>query len=150
MRKQWIARLLLAGVAMAVLGACATVPPSQQEGRVVELIDRLNTYPVAELADQTGMPFLFVDQVLYAEADVLAVLARLREGELVVAPQIVTSVPADGAPEGARFDVGVFYDRLPGDARHVLVESNAGELTLLVGGEGGGLPLLLGIRRGQP
>lgn len=141
----------LAGVliAVALLGACATIPPSQQDERVVELIDRMNTLPVEEFVPHTGLPFLFVDQVLYAESDVLAVLERLREGELVVAPEIAGSVASSTAPEDARFDVTVYYDELPDDARLILVESNAGDLTLVVGGEHDGLPLLLGIRRGR-
>ena len=146
-RLLWIAIAVV--IAAGVLGACATVPPAQQEGRVVELIDRLNTVPVEEFLPQTGLPFLFVDQVLYAESDVLAVLERLRAGDLVVAPGVVGSFPAGEPPEGARFDVTIFFDRLPDDARLVLVESNAGELTLIVGDEENGLPLLLGIERGR-
>ena len=139
--------LLLAGL---LLGACATVPPSQQDERVIELIDLLNTLPAGDFADYAGVPFLFDEQVLYAEADVIAVVARLREAGLIVAPEIVGSTSAIAAPAGARFDVGVFYDRLPPDARLVITQSNAGDLSLIVGDRTDDLPRVLGIVRGRP
>jgi hypothetical protein len=142
-----VAVLVLAGL---LLGACATVPPSQQDERVIELIDLFNTLPAEELAVYTGLPFLFDEQVLYSQADVTAVLARLREAGLIVAPEITGSTGSITAPAGCRFDVGVFYDRLPSDARLVIAQSNAGDLSLIVGDQTEGLPRLLGIVRGRP
>jgi hypothetical protein len=142
--------LIGACVALIVLASCATVPPAQQDERVIELIDLLNTLPPREFAAYAAVPFLFGEQVLYAQNDVVAVLGRLQENGLIVAPQIVGSRAELGVPGEARFDVGVFYDRLPPDARAVVTESNAGIVTLLVGAEAQGLPKLIGIVRGRP
>lgn len=142
-------RVIASVFAVLLLGACATVPPSQVDEKVVELIDAVNTRPVDELPGYTGMPFLFGDQVLYAQADVSAVLERARDAGLVIAPVIVGSASAPEKPADARFDVGLFYDRLPPDARLILVDSKAGELSLIVGDESNGLPRLLGLVRGR-
>ncbi|MFP4114879.1 MAG: hypothetical protein ACOC2Y_09130 [Spirochaetota bacterium] len=138
-----------AGLVIALLASCATVPPAQQDDRVIEMIDIFNTLPAQEFAEYAGVPFLFDEQVLYSSSDVTAVLDRAREAGLIVAPQIVGSAPAGAAPEGARFDVGLFYERLPEDARYVVVESTADVVTLIMGGEVDGLPQLLGIVRGR-
>ncbi len=142
-------RVIGAALAVLLLGACAT-SPSLRDERVLELIDRFNTVPAGELVANTGVPFLFDDQVLYAESDVEAVLARVKEAGLVLTPQITASTVAIAPPAASRFDVGVFYDRLPDDARVVTVESTAGTVSLIVGGEADRLPLLLGLKRGEP
>lgn len=141
-------RVIGTAVAVLLIGACATAP-SQRDGRVLELIDRFNTLPAGELVANTGVPFLLDDQVLYAESDVEAVLARVKEAGLVLTPQIDASTGAVAPPASARFDVGVFHDRLPDDTRIVTVESTAGPVSLVVGGKANRLPLLLGLKRGH-
>ena len=143
-------RLIGAAVAVLLLGACASVPPSARDERVVQLIDLFNTVAAEDLAGNLGTPFLFEDEVLSAGADTVAVLARTQEAGLVIAPFVVARSDEPAAPDGARFDVAVFYDRLPEDARLVVAESNAGDVTLIVGGEADGLPRLLGLKRGRP
>jgi hypothetical protein len=141
-------RILGAVVAVAVLlGACATIPPSQNEEKLIELIDRFNTLPAGEFTELASVPFVFGDQVLYSSGDVEAVLARVKASGLVLTP-VITGISASVSLAGSqRFDVGVFQDRLPDDAREVLVDSTAGPVTLLVGGESNGLPMLMGIQR---
>jgi hypothetical protein len=143
-------RLIGAALAVLLIGACATVPPSQKDDKVLELVDRFNTVPSGDFVANSGLPFLFGDQVLYAESDLEAVLRRAKEAGLVLTPQIVGSTDVPPRPADARFDVGVYYDELPEDARLVIVESTAGAVSLIVGGEGGRLPLLLGLVRGRP
>lgn len=142
-------RVIGAALAVLLIGACVTAP-SQRDDRVLELIDLFNTVPAGELVANTGVPFLFDDQVLYAEPDVEAVLARVKEAGLALTPRIDASTVAIAPPAASRFDVGIFYDRLPDDARIVTVESTAGPVSLIVGGEADRLPLLLGLKRGQP
>jgi hypothetical protein len=137
-------------VAAAILiGACATVPFSDRDDRVIELIDLFNTAPPADFVAQSGVPFLLNDQVLYAESDLVAVFSRLRGSGLLIAPRIVSRQDAVTAPGDARFDVRVFYDHLPADARAVVVPSNAGDVTLIVAGEANRLPILLGLVRSR-
>jgi len=142
-------RLIGAVFAVLLLGACATVPPSRSDENVVQLIDRFNTIAAEDFVVSVGVPFLFGEQVLYTESDVIAVLSRLQEAGLVIAPVIVGSSDSPIAPADARFDVNVFYDRLPDDTRLIIAESNAGDVTLLVGGEADGLPQLLALERGR-
>jgi len=143
-------RLIGAAAVVLLLGACASVPPSARDERVVQLIDLFNTVAAENLGDNLGTPFLFEDEVLSAPADVVAVLARAQEAGLVIAPIVVARSDDPTAPADARFDVAVFYDRLPDDATTIVAESNAGDVTLIVGGEAGGLPRLLGLKRGRP
>ena len=143
-------RLIGALLAVLLLASCATVPPSRQDEKVYEVIDLFNTLPAEEFAVYAGVPFLFGENVLSTESDVIAVVERVKESGLVIAPEIVGEADALSAPAGARFAVEVFYDRLPEDARLVIVESTAGELTLFLGGEAERLPQLMGIVRGRP
>lgn len=143
-------RFVGAALAVLLIGACATMPPSQNDEKVVTLVERFNTAPAEDLVSQARLPFLFQEQVLYAEADLQAVLYRVKEAGLVLDPQFVSPPAVPQRPADPRFDVGVFYDELPEDARLVIVESNAGPVSLIVGGEADRLPLLLGIVRGRP
>ncbi len=144
-------RLRLAAVAAVaiLLGACATIPVTERDARVIEVIDRFNTVEPSDFITQSGVPFLFNDQVLYAESDLVAILDRLREGGLVIAPRVIANDPARPASADARFDVQVFHDRLPPDARFVTVPSNAGDVTLILAGEANRLPMLVGLVRGR-
>ncbi len=142
-------RLRLLGILAAVLlvAACATIPPSADDDKVLELVDLWNATSAAEFSSRVGNPFLFGTQVLSSSADIEAVLARAKANGLLLTPEIVgssDSVSVDGVD---RFGVGVFAEQLPPDARHVLVPSTAGTVSLIVGGEAEGLPMLLGIQR---
>lgn len=130
-----------------VLGACATIPPSQDDAKVLELIDLFNQSTATAIVDQTSLPFLFQGEVLYATADVEAVLGRLKSNGLSLTTQIVGVSDSVSVGADARFATTVFGDELPDDAREVLVPSTAGTLSLIVGGEANGLPLLMGIQR---
>lgn len=135
---------------LLLLAACATAPPAQDDTRVIELIDRFNTTSGVGLADYAELPFLFGDEVLYSETDLRPVLARVKEAGLILSPEIVGSTTSIAAPDGSRFDVALFFDRLPDDARLVVTPSTAGDVTLVLAGAADGLPLLRGIVRGQP
>lgn len=136
-------------VVVALLAGCATIPPSQDEARVVALVGFVEEEPVDAVVSQSRIPFLFQDQIIYSQADLSAVLTRLRAGGLTLAPE---SAQIDMYPMFSgdlRFDQQVFADELPEDARVVTVSSSAGTIELLVGGSQDGMPLLLGIQRGD-
>lgn len=136
-------------VVVALLAGCATIPPSQDEDRVVALVGFVDEEPVDSVVSQSRIPFLFQDQIIYSQADLSAVLTRLRAGGLTLAPE---SAQIDMYPVFSgdlRFDQQVFADELPEDARVVTVSSSAGTIELLVGGSQDGMPLLLGIQRGD-
>ncbi len=140
---------MIAIAAVAVLiSACATVPPSTRDDRVADVIGLLADAPIPSVVEQASLPFLFTDQVVSSESDLTAVLTRFRSAAVTIDPVPGASTPAPGAPSGSRFDVAVFYDRLPDDARFVRVETGAGPLTIIVGGSRNRRPLLMGILRG--
>jgi len=141
--------LVLAAVATALLGACATVPAIRYEARVGDLIDAVNTGPAEAVVALSAVPFLFGGEVLWTESDLEAVLSRLLESGLRLGPGVDSIRPLSGVPEGARLAVTTFYDRLPRDARAVEIQSNAGTVTLVTGGRRGRLPVLYGIVRGS-
>ena len=72
---------LLAAAALAVLllGACVTAPPSQNEGRVAEVIELINDGPVEALVDQSHVPFFFDAELLVRSTDVSLMWTGLRE-----------------------------------------------------------------------
>jgi hypothetical protein len=136
-------------VVVALLAGCATIPPSQDADRVISLVEFIDSEPVDAVVDQSQIPFLFQDQIVYSQADLSAVLTRLRANGLSLDPQ---SAQIDSYPMLAgdlRFDQQVFADNLPEDARLVVVSSSAGRIELIVAGSQDGLPLLLGIQRGD-
>lgn len=143
-------RTLGALVPLLLLAACATAPPAQDDVRVIELIDQFNTTDAVGVLDYTGLPFLFGDEVLYSETDLEPVLVRVKEAGLIISPEIVGSTASIAVPDGARYDVGLFFERLPDGARLVVTPSTAGEVTLVLAGAADGLPLLRGIVRGRP
>ena len=146
-------RFLGAGLLVLLLGACATVPPSYRDERVRQVVSLLIDAPIDAVVEQSSIPFLFTDQVVSSQADLVAVLGRFRATGVTLEPlsdaaasDSLVRPPRTGAD--SRFDVKVFYDRLPDDARLVQVESSAGPLLLILGGERGRRPLIMGILRG--
>ncbi len=136
-------------VVIVLIAGCATIPPSQDPDRVVALVGFIEDEPVDAVVEQSRLPFLFQDQILYSYTDVSAVLARLRAGGLSLDPSSATIAGSPVLSAGLRFDQQVYLDELPPDVRAVQVSSSAGPLLLFVGGENGGLPLLFGIQRGD-
>ena len=142
-------RLIAACGAVILLSACATLPVPRRDAGVVELIELFNTSAPADFIARSGVPFLFAGQVLYAEADLEAVLTRLRDGGLYVDPGVLSVEPVGPAPQASRFDVAVFFEHLPPNARAIVTASNAGEVTLIVGGGTDRTPMLFGLLRGR-
>jgi hypothetical protein len=145
-------RLLGVVIVVLLLGACAHLPPSQNPNRVAELIELVNTAEPGELAGRCQRPFLFHDELVAREADIELIWSSMREAGIQFA--------ADGEPLPAErgdyhrlaetFDLRVFFSGegyLPDDAVWIPLATPAGAFDLLVGGESGRLPMILGIVR---
>ena len=146
---------LLAAAALAVLllGACVTAPPSQNEGRVAEVIELINDGPVEALVDQSHVPFFFDAELLVRSTDVSLMWTGLREAGFEVAPAgfaVEPAGPADFRRIADNFDMESFFSPdgyFPEDAGWVVVDSSAGQLLILLGDRNDRLPVIFGIAR---
>lgn len=141
--------LALLGLAL-ILGSCATGPRPLRQDRAVEVVQIFNTQSPSIVVEHVRLPFLIQDEAVYSEADFTAVLERLRDNELVLDVDSLELLPVPQPTPEARFALGVYYDELPLNARAAVVSSNAGPITIFLGGEYDGLPQLLGLQRGAP
>ena len=144
----------LLGIVVAVLliGACATVPPSQNPSRVADLLTKINEADPGALVEQSHEPFLFTDELLARAADIEMVWSSIRDAGI--------NFSQDGEPIPAQsgdyhriantFDLEVFFSAdgyFPPDATWVPVASSAGAFDLLIGGSRERLPIIYGIVR---
>ncbi|MEE8442094.1 MAG: hypothetical protein V3S41_10250 [Spirochaetia bacterium] len=147
--------LYLTGAALAVLllGACVTAPPSQNEGRVAEVIALINDGSVEALVNQSHVPFFFDAELLVRSTDVALMWSGLREAGFEIEPIGYALEPA-GPPDYRRiadtFDMESFFSPdgyLPDDAGWVVVDTSAGEMLILLGDRIDRLPVIFGIAR---
>jgi len=139
--------------AVLLLGACATTPPSQDEGKVAAVIELINNGAVEDLSAQSHVPFLFDAELLVRSTDIGLMWSGVRQTGLRIAPVGFVVEPAaasDYARIADTFDLQSYFGPegyLPDDAAWVTADSSAGRLLVLLGGREGSLPLIYGIAR---
>ena len=145
--------MVATALAALLLGACVTAPPSQNEGRVADVIELINDGPIEALVDQSHVPFFFDAELLVRSTDVDLMWSGLREAGFEVSPvgfAVEPARPADYARVANSFDLESFFSPdgyLPDDAGWVIVDSSAGEVLMLLGDRNGRLPVIFGIAR---
>lgn len=145
--------LAAAALAAVLLGACATVPPSQNEGRVGELIGMINDASVDELAAQSHVPFFFDAELLVRTADVELMWDGLRNAGFQVSPSgfaLEPAAPADFRRIASTFDIESFFSPdgyFPGGAGWLVADSSIGQVLVLLGEKSGRRPVIYGIAR---
>jgi hypothetical protein len=145
--------LAAAALVVLALSACVSVPPSENEGRVVELIELINDGSVEELVGQSHAPVFFDAELVVRRADIELMWSGLKDAGFEVSPVGFALEPAtssDFRRVADTFDMESFFSPdgfFPDDAGWVIVDSSAGQLMLLIGGSSGSLPLIFGIAR---
>lgn len=148
-----LARLSVLAAVVLFAAACATTPPAQDEQRVTELIDLLNSGPIESVIAQSSVPFLFDAELIVREGDVEFLWHGLRSANLVVAPVFDALVPVESSDFrriADTFDLRTFFAEngyLPRDATWIETDSSIGPVLLILGGRGGQLPLIHGFVR---
>jgi len=142
----------IAVVAVLLLGACASVPPSRNPGRISDLVEMINGSEPAELTAQSRIPFLFGTELVSRASDVEMIWSSLKDSGAIFSEEGETMAAQSGDYHrlANSFDLEVFFSRdsyLPEDAMWVPLASPLGSFDLLVGGEEGRLPMILGIVR---
>lgn len=147
-------RLLAAAALVAVLlGACATVPPSQNENRVGELIGMINEASVRDLVEQSHVPFFFDAELLVRAADVELMWDGLRSAGFQIVPSgfaLEPAAPADFRRIASTFDMESFFSPdgyFPGGAGWLVADSSIGQVLVLLGEKSGRTPVIYGIAR---
>jgi len=145
--------LAASAIAVLLLGACATVPPSRNEGKVSDLIGMINDGPVADVVEQSHVPFFFDAELLVRTTDVDLLWTGLRDAGFRIESEGFALEPA-GAADYVRisdsFDMQAFFGPdgyLPADAAWLLADSSAGKVLILVGDVYARLPVIYGIAR---
>lgn len=145
--------LVAAVLTLVLLGACMSVPPSQNEGKVAELIEMINDGSVEVLVAQSHAPFFFDAEMLVRSADIELMWSGLRAAGFEVAPSGFAVEPAtssDYRQIADTFDMEAFFSPdgyFPDDAGWVVADSSTGELMILLGDRIGDLPVIFGIAR---
>lgn len=145
--------LTTTALAALLLGACVTAPPSQNEGRVAEVIELINDGSVQALVDQSHVPFFFDAELLVRSTDVDLMWAGFRDAGVEISPvgfAVEPAAPGDYSRIADTFDMQTFFspDRyFPEDAGWVIADSSVGELLILLGDRNGRLPVIFGIAR---
>jgi hypothetical protein len=143
-------KLCCIAAAVLVLGACVSVSPSLNPGRVSDLVDLINTADPAAIADQSHQPFLFTDELVARRADIEMIWATFHDADLLFAEEgeTIPAQPGDYLRIADTFDLEVFFSPngyLPPDATWVPVATSAGSFDLLIGGSLNRLPVIYGI-----
>lgn len=145
--------LAAAVLAVMLLGACVTAPPSQNQGRVAEVIELINHGSIEALVDQSHVPFFFDAELLVRSTDIDLMWSGLREAGFKVSPvgfAVEPAGPADYVRVADTFDMESFFSPvgyLPEDAGWIIVDSSAGQMLILLGDQIGRLPVIFGIAR---
>jgi len=145
--------LAAAALAVLLLGACMTAPPSQNEGRVAEVMELINDGSVEALVNQSHVPFFFDAELLVRSTDIELMWSGLREAGFEVASAgfaVEPAGPADFPRVADTFDMESFFSPegyFPEDAGWVVVDSSAGQLLILLGDHIGQVPVIFGIAR---
>ena len=145
--------LVAAALVVLLFGACMTAPPSQNEGRVAEVIELINDGSVEALVNQSHVPFFFDAELLVRSTDVDLMWSGLREAGFEIAPvgfAVEPAGPADYPRIADTFDMESFFSPdgyFPEGAGWVIVDSSAGQMLILLGDRIGRLPVIFGIAR---
>lgn len=106
---------------VVIAASCATVPPSQQEDPVLEVLQFIETSQTENLVQHSGVPFLLDAEIVEAESDIAVFWHLLSErGYQFPSPHVdgITAVNEDSyLLFGDSMEVRVFFERyVPDDA----------------------------------
>ena len=147
-RVRWTLAL---GVLLAVLGACATVPPAQNEDRVEELIDVINELDADRMLAQSGRPFLFDSEIVPMANDVYIMWRNIYNAGFSMPNAQIESLEPVNAETYTRYGDGdemraYFQRALPDDAAIARIRAQHGTFELILGDQHNGMPAVYGLR----
>ncbi len=113
-------RLGVIGAAIVFFGvSCATVPRSQNQSRVEDLIAELNTASVERLVELSARPFLLDGEIVVVERDIAMMWTNLRDVGFTFDGAAIEEVgalrPDDYLAFGDTMDVRVWFDKYTTD-----------------------------------
>ncbi|MCF7928548.1 MAG: hypothetical protein K9L68_06215 [Spirochaetales bacterium] len=145
---KWIA---IGAIIIAGFISCTTVPYSQQDFKVKEVVELINEGRSERLIQLSKLPFLFDGEILLRERDVATLWNNLAEsGFQMKDVQIGEPVPAgkdDYPPFADTMEVRTFFKKyITEDASIVKINASNGEFYLLLGDKLDDMPKIIGYR----
>ncbi len=132
-------------------GACATVPPAQNEARVDELVDVVNELDAERMLEQSARPFLFDSEIIELSNDLYVMWRSVYNSGFSLPNASIESireVNSDTWREyGESLEMRAYFERhLPEDATIARIRAQQAGFDLILGDERNGLPKVYGLK----
>lgn len=133
------------------IGACATVPPSQDQERVEALIDVLNEGNADRMVDHTARPFLFDSEIVPLSNDVYVLWRNAFNAGFSLPNATIESLEVVDSETYTRYrdspEVEAYFRRtVPEGATVARIQAQHGTFELILGDERNSLPAVYGLR----
>ncbi|MFP4642809.1 MAG: hypothetical protein ACLFM0_00485 [Spirochaetales bacterium] len=132
-------------------GACATVPPAQDEARVEELVDVVNELDADRMLEQSARPFLFDSEIIELSNDVYVMWRSVYNSGFSLPNAGIESIREVDSETwrdyGDNLEMRAYFERhLPEDATIARVRAQQASFDLILGDEQNGLPKVYGLK----
>jgi len=145
-------RLGILGIAaiIAVLSACASVPPSQNEKRVEQLVAELNGADIDRIMELSALPFLLDGETVAREQDLRILWTNLKASGFSFAEAVIEEIREIGPTSYRSFSddpevVAFFKKHTAKGAALVELSTRYGRVYLLTGSKVGRIPKIYGF-----
>lgn len=144
-------RPVVLGFLIVFIGACATVPPSQDEERVEALIGVINEADADLMVEHTERPFLFDSEIVPLANDVYVLWRNAFNAGFSLPNATIVSLDVVDSETYTRYRDSVeletyFRRTLPEGATVARIQAQHGTFELILGDERNGLPAVYGLR----
>lgn len=144
-------RPLAIGFLIVFIGACATVPPSQDEESVRALIDVINEGNAELMVEHSARPFLFDSEIVPLANDVYVLWSNAFNAGFSLPNATIVSLDVVDAETYTRYrdavEVETYFQRtVPEGATVARIRAQNGTFELILGDERNGLPAVYGLR----
>lgn len=143
--------LLFSLLAIGSFVGCATIPPAQNEERVGEVIELVDSLNADQSLAQSGRPFLFDSEVIELSNDLFVMWRNIyNAGFSLPGATILSLQPVDSQTYlryGDSDELRAFFQRhVPPESTVARVRARQGTFELILGDERGGMPRIYGLR----
>ncbi len=132
-------------------GACATVPPAQDEARVDELVDVVNKLDAERMLEQSARPFLFDSEIIELSNDLYVMWRSVYNAGFSLPNARIESIREVNADTwrdyGDNLEMRAYFERhVPEDATIARVRAQQAGFDLILGDERDGMPKVYGLK----
>ena len=151
-RKRFHPTLIIASLLIVFFaGACATVPPAQDEARVDELVDVVNELDPERMLEQSARPFLFDSEIIELSNDLYVMWRSVYSSGFSLPNARIESIREVNSETwrdyGDNLEMRAYFERhVPEDATIARVRAQQAGFDLILADERDGMPKVYGLR----